>query len=206
MQQLRRLLSHLRPYSLQFSASIVLMAAVGLLEAFRILLLGPIIDRVLNPTSPAKDLALFKIPGTQTIIYLQQFVPSYYNKTLNSVAVALVGATIIKGVCDYLGTYLVNYAGFGLITDLRNKLYDKILHRSIAFFTRHSTGTLVSTTVNDVERIQLTLTVALAEFLQQFFTLLFLVAVVIVVGHKLAWILLIFIPFLIVSAGRMGLR
>src|SRR5260370_31569671 len=98
MQQLRRLLSHLRPYSLQFSVSVVLMAAVGLLEAFRILLLGPIIDRVLNPGSPAKDLALFKLPGTQHMLYLQQFIPLYYNKTLNSVALAPMAATSARSI------------------------------------------------------------------------------------------------------------
>ncbi len=206
MQQLRRLLSHLRPYSLQFSASVLLMAAVGLLEAFRILLLGPIIDRVLNPNSPAKDMSLFKIPGSQQVIYLQQFIPNYYHKTLNAVAVALVGATIIKGICDYLGTYLVNYAGYGLITDLRNKLYDKILNRSSAFFSRYSTGTLVSTAVNDVEKVQSTFTIALAEFMQQFFTLIFMVGVVVVLGHNLGWVLVFFIPFVVYSAKKIGWR
>ena len=39
-------------------------------------------------------------------------------------AFALVAATVLKGICDYAGTYLVNYAGFGMITDLRNDLYD----------------------------------------------------------------------------------
>jgi subfamily B ATP-binding cassette protein MsbA len=122
------------------------------------------------------------------------------------VAVALVGTALIKGVCDYIGTYLVNHAGFGLITDLRNKLYDTILRRSISFFSRHSTGTLVSTVVNDVEKVQVTLTIALAEFLQQLFTLVFLIGAVIVLGHKLAWVLLIFVPFVIVSAGKIGRR
>ena len=122
------------------------------------------------------------------------------------VAVALVGTALIKGVCDYIGTYLVNHAGFGLITDLRNRLYDTILQRSISFFSRHSTGTLVSTVVNDVEKVQVTLTIALAEFLQQLFTLVFLVGAVIVLGHKLAWVLLIFVPFVIVSAGKIGRR
>jgi|GraSoi2013_115cm_1033766.scaffolds.fasta_scaffold00084_5 subfamily B ATP-binding cassette protein MsbA len=206
MHQLKRLLSYLRPYSLQFLASVLLMAAVGALEAFRLLLLGPIFDKVLNPAAPSRNLTLFNVPGSDQVVYLQRFIPSYWHNPLTVVAVALVGATMIKGACDYLGTYLVNYAGFGLITDLRNKLYDKVLRRSISFFSRHSTGTLVSTMVNDVERIQLTLTVALAEFLQQFFTLVFLVGVVVVLGHKLAWILLIFIPFVVVSAGRIGLR
>lgn len=206
MRQLKRLLGYIRPYWLQFSVSVLLMAAVGLLESFRILLLGPIIDKVLNPSSPARQLALFNLPGSRKVVYLQQFIPSHFHNALTVVAVALVGATLIKGVCDYAGTYLVNYAGFGLITDLRNKLYDRILQRSIAFFSRHSTGTLISTVVNDIEKVQATLSIALAEFLQQFFTLIFMVGVVIVLGHKLSLVLVVFIPFVIISAGKIGRR
>jgi ATP-binding cassette, subfamily B, bacterial MsbA len=206
MRQLTRLMGYIRPYSLQFAVSVLLMAAVGALDAFRVLLLGPIIDKVLNPSSPGRDLPLFPIPGSHNWVYLQQFIPSYWGNPLSVVAVALIGATVIKGVCDYVGTYLVNYAGFGLITDLRNKLYDKILQRSIAFFSRHATGGLMSTVINDVEKIQVTFSIALAEFLQQFFTFVFLVVVVIALGGKLALVLLLFIPFVIISAGRIGLR
>ena len=206
MRQLTRLLAYLRPYLPHFIGSILLMAVVGLMDAFRILLMGPIIDRVLNPASPSRALMLFNIPGTHHVVYLQDFVPQHFRNPLTVVAVALVGTALIKGVCDYIGTYLVNHAGFGLITDLRNRLYDTILQRSISFFSRHSTGTLVSTVVNDVEKVQVTLTIALAEFLQQFFTLVFLIAVVVVLGHKLALVLLIFVPFVIVSAGKIGRR
>jgi len=206
MRQLTRLLAFLRPYLPHFIGSILLLAVVGLMDAFRILLMGPIIDRVLNPKTPGRSLTLFNIPGTQHVVYLQDFVPQHFRNPLGVVVVALVGTALIKGVCDYIGTYLVNHAGFGLITDLRNRLYDTILQRSISFFSRHSTGTLVSTVVNDVEKVQVTLTIALAEFLQQFFTLIFLIAVVIVLGHKLALVLLIFVPFVIVSAGKIGRR
>src|SRR5215472_553070 len=141
MRQLTRLLGYIRPYSLQFGVSVVLMAAVGALEAFRLLLLGPIFDKVLNPASPSKDLNLFSVPGSNHYVNLQHFMPSFgHNNPWVMVALALIGATFIKGVCDYLGTYLINYAGFGLITDVRNKLYDRVLQRSISFFTRHSTG------------------------------------------------------------------
>ena len=206
MRQLNRLLAFLRPYLPHFIGSVLLMAVVGLMDAFRILLMGPIIDRVLNPASPSRSLALFNFPGTNHVVYLQDFVPQHFRNPLTVVAVALVGTALIKGACDYIGTYLVNHAGFGLITDLRNRLYDTILQRSISFFSRYSTGTLVSTVVNDVEKVQVTLTIALAEFLQQFFTLVFLIAVVIVLGHKLALVLLIFVPFVVVSAGKIGRR
>src|SRR5215510_7648085 len=206
MRQLTRLLAYLRPYLPHFIGSVLLMAVVGAMETFRIILMGPIIDKVLNPKTPGRSLTLFNIPGTHHVIYLQDFVPQHFHNPLTVVAVALVGTALIKGVCDYLGTYLVNHAGFGLIIDLRNRLYDTILQRSISFFSRHSTGTLVSTVVNDVEKVQVTLTIALAEFLQQLFTLVFLIAVVIVLGHKLALVLLVFVPFVIVSAGKIGRR
>jgi subfamily B ATP-binding cassette protein MsbA len=108
---------------------------------------------------------------------------------------------VLKGICDYAGTYLVNYAGFGMITDLRNDLYDSILQRSAAFFHKHTTGTLVSTIVNDVERVQYAMSSVLAEFLQQFFTFLFTALVVVALGRKFAWILVLFVPAIIFSAA-----
>jgi subfamily B ATP-binding cassette protein MsbA len=206
MQQLKRLLSHLRPYSLHFSASVLLMAVVGAMDALRVVLIVPIIDKVFNPAAPGHDLKLFSIPGSQRAVELQEFVPRYFHNPLTVVVVVLVISALIKGACDYAGTYLVNYAGFGLITDLRNKLYDRILRRSVAFFSENTTGTLISTIVNDIEKVQVTLSIVMAEFLQQFFTLIFMVTAVVMLGHKLAWVLLLFIPFVVFSFGRIGRR
>jgi len=46
-----RLLHYVLPYWWQFLVSVALMALVGLLDAGRVLLIGPIFDRVLNPGS-----------------------------------------------------------------------------------------------------------------------------------------------------------
>src|SRR6185369_13781726 len=204
MQQLKRLLRYVLPYWWQVLASVLLMAGVGLLDAFRVLLIGPIFDRVLNPGAQTRTMELFKIPGTDRIILLQQVVPSYFQNPWTVVAYALVASTVLKGLFDYAGTYLVNFAGYGMITDLRNDLYDSIIRRSVAFFSRHTTGTLMSTIVNDIERVQFAMSSVLAEFLQQFFTLVFTAFVVVALGGKLAWVLVMFVPFIIFSAGRIG--
>jgi subfamily B ATP-binding cassette protein MsbA len=206
MRQLTRLLRYTAPYWWQMLASVFLMAAVGLLDAFRLLLIGPIFDQVLNPGSQSRSIQLFTVPGTSRVIYLQQFVPSHFQNAWTVVAYALVASTVLKGIFDYTGTYLVNYAGFGMITDLRNHLYDSVLRRSAAFFQRHTTGTLISTIVNDIERVQYAMSSVLAEFLQQFFTLLFTAAVVVLLGRKMAWLLLLFVPFILYSAGKIGRR
>lgn len=206
MRRLTRLLRYLVPYWWQFIPSVLLLAAVGFLDAFRVLLIGPILGRVLNPSSGSDNILLFTIPHTNHTIYLQSFVPSHFHNAWTIVAFAFVASTILKGLCDYAGTYLVNYAGYGLITDLRNSLYDSILRRSAAFFQKHSTGTLLSAIVSDIERVQFAMSSVLADFLQQFFTFLFTVAVVIILGRSLAWLLLLFVPFIIFSSGKIGRR
>jgi len=206
MRQLTRLLRFLVPYWWQFIPSVLLLAAVGFFDAFRVLLVGPILDRVLNPASGSENILLFTIPHTHRTIYLQRFVPSHFHNAWTVVAFAFVASTILKGIFDYAGTYLVNYAGYGLITDLRNSLYNSVLRRSAAFFQKHTTGTLVSTIVNDIERVQFAMSSVLAESLQQLFTFIFTVAVVIMKGKELSWLLLLFVPFVIFSAWKIGHR
>ncbi len=206
MRQLTRLLRYLVPYWWQFIPSIFLLAAVGFLDAFRVLLIGPVLDRVLNPSSGSDNILLFTIPHTNHTIYLQRFVPTHFHNAWTVVAFAFVGSTFLKGIFDYAGTYLVNYAGYALITDLRNSLYDSILRRSAAFFQRHTTGTLISTIVTDIERVQSAMSSVMAEFLQQFFTFVFTAGVVIVLGRRLAWLLLLFVPFIVFSATKIGMR
>src|ERR1700685_1477259 len=194
-------MGYVQPYWLQAFSSIILMAGVGLLDAFRLLLVGPIFDRVLNPNAPDRTIPLL---GPRFSISLQQIVPSHFHNAWDIVAFALVASTLLKGICDYCGTHLVTYAGFGMITDLRDDLYDAILRRSVSFFQQHSTGTIVSTLINDIERVQFAMSAVLAEFLQQFFTLIFTAGVVVALGGKLAWVLLLFVPVVLASARKIG--
>jgi ATP-binding cassette, subfamily B, bacterial MsbA len=206
MRQVIRLVRYVLPFLLQLLPGIFLLAAVGFLEAFRLVLLKPVLDRVLAPSTGSENIVLFTMPQSGHPIYLQRFVPTHFHNAWTIVAYALVASTVLKGCFDYLGTYLVNHAGFGMITNLRNDLYDSVLRRSAAFFQKHTTGTLISTIINDIERVQYAMSSILAEFLQQFFSFLFTAALVIMLGKQLAWVLLLFIPVIVFSAIRIGRR
>jgi subfamily B ATP-binding cassette protein MsbA len=206
MRQLMRLIKYALPYWWQILSSVVLMAMVGGFDAFKYLLIRPVFDRVLNPSTGSTQIQLFLVPGTQHAVYLQQFVPSHFTNAWNIVAFALIASTLLKGICDYTGTYLVNHAGFGMITDLRDDLYTALLRRSAAFFSQHTTGTLLSTIINDIERVQYAMSTVLSELLQQFFTFISVAAVVIILGGKLAWVLLLFVPVIVLSSRKIGSR
>ena len=204
MKRIWRLLFYVRPYALYSLLSVLLMAVVGAMAAFRILLVKPIFDNVLKPDAVTHAVLVYRLPHINRTLDLHFLVPNHFQNAWTVVAYALVVSALVKSVCDYLGTYLVNYAGYGMITDLRNDLYDAVLRRSVAFFQKHTTGTLLSTLINDVERVQFAMSTVLGDFLQQLFTLIFTAAVVVVVGGKLAWVLLLFVPVVILSARRIG--
>ncbi len=206
MRRIWRLLLYVRPYALYSLASVVLMAVVGAMAALRILLVKPIFDNVLSPDASTSDLLVFHIPHVGRELNLHFLVPSHFHNAWTVVAYTLVVSAVLKSICDYAGTYLVNYAGFGMITDLRNDLYNAVLRRSVGFFQKHTTGTLLSTLINDIERVQFAMSSVLGDFMQQLFTLLFTAGVVVVVGGKMAWVLLLFIPVVISSARRIGRR
>ncbi len=204
MRRVWRLLLYMRPYAGYWLLSVVLMAVYAAMAAFRILLIKPIIDNVLSPAASPDKVLVYSIPHSHRQLNLQYFIPHHFHNAWTVVAVALVGSAIIKSMCDYAGTLLANTAGFGMITDMRNDLYDAILRRSTAFFQRHTTGSLISTLINDVERVQTAMATVLSDFLQQVLTLIFMIGVVIEAGGKMAWILLLFLPVIVSSARRIG--
>src|SRR5215470_6987861 len=130
MRQLTRIFAYVRPYVPRLAMGTVCMALVGLLEGFRILLVGPVFDKVLNPKGHGlagtvyapnadnpNDIVLFKLPWSDHTFHLNFLVPSQFHNPWAMVAFALIAATLLKGIFDYIGTYLVNYVGFGMVTD-----------------------------------------------------------------------------------------
>ncbi len=206
MKRFLRLVRYGLPYSIEWVPGVLFLAVVGFLDALRMALFVPILAVVLKPGNPSNALALFPSASPRWQFDVHRFIPHWFHvhNPLTVVAIALVGSTILKGLCDYAGTYLVNYAGFGMVTDLRNHLYEVILRRSSSFFHRHPTGTILSTLINDVDRVQSAVSTVLGEFLQQFFTFVATVALVIALGGRLSWALLLFVPVVIASSRRIG--
>jgi subfamily B ATP-binding cassette protein MsbA len=203
MRNFLRLLRYGLPYTLEWLPGVALSAVVGALEAFRVLLLQPIYDQVLNPNAPEGPI-LIGLAHSRWHFDLRILAPHFIHNAWDVVAYALIVSTLLKGLADYTGTYLVNYAGFGTITDLRNHLYETIIRRSTRFFHQNPTGTILSTLINDVDRVQVALSSVIGDFLQQFFTFVIGITLVIGLGGWLSWALVLFVPVVITSSRKIG--
>jgi subfamily B ATP-binding cassette protein MsbA len=206
MSELSRLLRYSRPYVPHLSLSIALMAIVGAAQGLTALLIGPIFDRVLNPQTPDAPVLLFTIPIFKHPVYLAQLLPHQIHNVWTMVAASILAVFLIKGLCDYAGNYLINYVGFSAVTDLRQSVFDRVVYQDAHFFEDNSTARVMSSIMNDLEKIQVALSHILADFLRQSFTALALLAVVLQTDWRLAVVSLTVLPFVLIPTIKLGRR
>ena len=206
MKSALRLLRYGRPYWPHLAGSMVLMAVAGAAQGMMTLLIRPIFDRVLTANPPTGLTPLLSRPILQHQLYLEQVVPLHGRTVWTMVAVAIVAVFFVKGICDYLGNYLISYAGFSSVTDLRNSLFEKVLRQGAQFFEAHSTGQLMSSIMNDVDKVQVATSQIMADFLRQFFTAIALLFVLFSNDWKLATISLTVLPAVMLPTTRIGRR
>jgi subfamily B ATP-binding cassette protein MsbA len=201
-----RLLSYIKPYKTRLAVGIVCLSLVGLAEGLIALLITPIFDRVLNPRAPDTKLLLIKNPFTDQAIYLNSFLPSQIHSVGTLFAIAILVVFIGKGLSEYAGNVLVQYAGIAGVTDLRNQLYAKLIRQPIGFFQHHPTGRVMSTVINDVERVRNTFSEYLAVGFRHIFTLFFLVVVLLATSWKMTLGSVLLLPLVVWPVRTLGKR
>jgi subfamily B ATP-binding cassette protein MsbA len=205
MKDFYRLLRLVRPYTLPLLFSVFLMACVGAAQALMALLIGPVFDRVLKPDSVDSPVPLVVIPHFGSI-NLQNFMPASIHNVWTMVEIAILFSFFIKGLCDYLGNYMVNYVGLSAVMDLRQNVFDRVLRQDVQFFETNSTARLMSSIMNDLEKIQVAISNMLADWLRQSFSAIFLLFVVFQKDWRLALASLTVLPFVLVTTARIGRR
>ena len=167
MRDLRRLLKYLRPHAGTFAIATVAMVVVSVLEIAIGALIVPIFDQVLASTEQQSS----------TLFGLQKLIPASGLAAWRTIAILLIGFTLVKGIADYFSTYLMARIGQFSILRLRQDLYTHLLSQSAAFFERHRTNYLVSRLISSAAAIETAITHTLRDMLREGFTLIaFLIA------------------------------
>ena len=206
MKQLFQLLRFTRPYTPRLILSVLLMAIVGACHGLVAILAEPVFDRVLDPVADPAPVPLYEIPFADSQLYLNDLLPEGIEDIWALVAAGVIGVFLVKGACNYLGGYLVNYVGLAAVRDLRNEVYGVVLNQSPAFFQKTHTGRLISSLVNDIEKVQVAMSHILADLLRQGFALVALLWVLIQTDWKLAAVSLTVLPFVGWPTTRIGRR
>jgi subfamily B ATP-binding cassette protein MsbA len=206
LKPLFRLLAYARSYVPALLASVVFMAVVGLSQGLVVELIRLVFPRVLDTNAPDTPAELFSLPHTGFVVYLNDFFPPSVHNIWTMVALSIAACFVAKGLCDYLGNYLINWVGLSAIMDLRLEVFDRVLHQDARFFEAQTTGQIMSSIMNDIDRIQVSVSTMLADWLRQAFTAFFLLLAMVSINWKLSLISLIVFPAVALLTVRLGRR
>ena len=195
MRDLRRLLKYLLPHTGTFLFATVAMIVVGVLESAMGALIVPIFDQAFAQGQGHR---------TPTLFGLQRIIPSSGLAAWRTIALLLLAFTIVKGIAEYLSTYLMAYIGQSSILSLRQDLYSHLLAQSAGFFERHRTNYLVSRLISSAAAIEAAVTHTLRDMLREGFTLIALLIATFYFDWRLALISLLIAPPVAVLTMRFG--
>ncbi|HKV28998.1 MAG TPA: ABC transporter transmembrane domain-containing protein, partial [Candidatus Acidoferrales bacterium] len=204
--EIHSLFRFVRPYRWRLILGVLLLALVGLCEGLIALMIIPAWDTVLDPHSAATKVKLITLPHSGRAIYLNSFLPSNIHYVWTVFAICLVVIFFSKAVGEFFGNTMIQYAGHGAVTDLRNQVYDKLVRQPIGFFQHNPTGRVMSATISDVDQVRSALSEHLADFFQQVFALAAFVCVLLVLNWRLALGSAVIIPLVVYPVGRLGRR
>jgi subfamily B ATP-binding cassette protein MsbA len=121
-------------------------------------------------------------------------------------AVLILGTYILKGLGSYFSTYLMTDVGQRVVRDLRNELFRHTLSQSAAFFSRRTTGQLMSRVTNDVNQVQQAVSETLGDMIREGLSVIGYAVMMFYFEWRLALVSIVGAPVIVYPLVRLGQR
>jgi subfamily B ATP-binding cassette protein MsbA len=229
MSALRRLYRYLTPYRGWAIIAFGSMLIFAVTQTVMIALSQPLFDEVLTP--PATQVAAKPTGTKQRVmdIVLKRNKPegqrgwfinaidrstrsftTWWNhkprEKWRRVLVVLLIVFALRAFTSFFAEYGFQKVGLSTVRDLRNELYERIIHQSHRFFSERSTGEMVSRLVSDADQIQAAVSTRMGDLFQESITLIGLLIYVFISNTELAVITFIAAPLLVWPVVHFGFR
>jgi subfamily B ATP-binding cassette protein MsbA len=154
---------------------------------------------------------LVEAAGTSTAAYLVKPVLDdiFINKNaqmLKFIPPAIVGLYLLRGLAMFYGDYFMSFVGQDIIRRLRNRLYDRIQDLPLSFFSKETTGVLMSRIINDVNFVKDMVSTTITGSLRDCFTIVGLIFVIFYQIWQLATFAILILPIAFLPIIYFGRR
>ena len=187
---LKRVFSFVKPYRFIFWANVLLSIVLAFSTPVRPYLIQSTVNIAIGK--------MVTLP-----IWLQWFLPTGAMASVIKLVIAItifqVGFIIVETLLRFFFTFGMAWLGQQVIRDLRNKVYDKIMHWEMRQFDKTPIGTLTTRTINDIESINDIFSDGLIPILADLLTIVVTLVTMFVINWQLTLICLIPFPIMIVA-------
>ncbi len=209
LQKFLRMLRYAAPYRARITLAIACLFLIALLNAVSIGSLQPIFDGLFTQEGGGSGISL---PGPiraalgDRLVHLQRFLQAHRISVLTFIGGALFLVFLAKGALTYLQQLQMRYVGERVQRDIRNELYAHLQTLSLGFFTRRSTGEIMSRLSSDVESLGDASTELFRNALKEPLNIVGLIVLLFLIKWQLALLSLLVLPVAILPIVKFGAR
>ena len=209
-QLLRRFIP---PYKKYLVLNVVFNLLAALLTLFSFMLIIPILQMLfgLNTETysfmPWGSGSIATVAENNFYYYVQCIIERYGQSTaLACIAAALVFMTALKTGSAYLSFFYMIPIRTGVVRDIRNQIYNKMLSLPLAFFSNERKGDVMARMSGDVAEVENSIMTSLDMLFKNPIMIIACLVMMIIISWQLTLFVLILLPVAGWIMGRVGKR
>lgn len=211
MEYFKKILRFAKPYRKYGYLNIFFNILYALFSALSFAALIPMLDVLFTPEKKVRIEPVYQGAG-QLKDYLQDYIN--YRVTAYSVddemkgLVLVIGLVLIlfllKNFFNYLAMYFITFLRNGVLKDIRNRMYQKIVDLPISYYSEKRKGDVIARITSDVLEIQHSFLSILELLVREPLTIVFTILIMFGISTKLTLFVFIFIPIAGMIISRIG--
>ena len=117
-----------------------------------------------------------------------------YMTALSFIMIVAAIIVLLKNVFNYLAMFFMTFLRNGVLKDMRNDMYEKIISLPISFFSEKRKGDVITRMTSDVREVQWASLIVLDIIVKEPLTILFTVIAMLMLNVKLTLFIFVFTP------------
>ena len=125
-------------------------------------------------------------------------------KALLYLIITIISMFLLKNLFSYLGLYFITFLKNGVLKNLRNAIYSKIVTLPVSYYSEKKKGDILSRISDDVNQVQNSLLAILELIIKEPLQILFAIVTMFLISVKLTIFVFLFIPIAGAIISRIG--
>jgi ATP-binding cassette, subfamily B, bacterial MsbA len=215
MKDIIRVLKFAANYKKYAFLNVLFNVFFAIFSVFSLALLKPFLDLIFTNDDSLYQTILSK--GEPVLKLSAESVVDYFNYTITKLIVeygkmeALVFICLLvllmiflKNASKYMGMFFLANIRNGVVKDLRNEIYDKLLVLPLSFFSSERKGDIMSRMNNDVKEVEWSVMNSLEMLFREPLSFIFYLAVLVWISPQLTLFVFILLPLMGLIIGRIA--
>ncbi len=197
------------PYKKQLILNFLFNSLSALFTVFSVTMMIPILDILFDQKKNIYDMMPWAMNLGALKHNLYYYITIFKDANGAGLTLLLIGAfviiaTLLKVGFYYLGAYEAIYIRNGVVKDMREQIYQKMLKLALPFFSEERKGDIISRITGDVTEVENSIMSSLDMFLKNPIIIIVLLASMLVMSPRMTLFIFLVLPIAGYIIGRVG--